>query len=288
MNIEIEDIGQETSGDATHTRAQHLLITALGDYWWCRPEHIPSTGLVRVMMEFGVRPDGTRSALSRLTRRDLLTRSQQGRHTFYGLTPRTIQIMQEGAERIFSFGTNERSWDGTWSAIAFSIPEKERTLRHVLRTRLRWLTFGPLYDGLWISPHQKLDAAKHLLEELSIETATLFSARMLPGFPRPEELVHTWDLEDLSQKYERYIEQYIPLQARVRAGKVSPDEAMVMRTRVMDAWRQFPQEDPDLPPQFLPPDWPRDKAHALCMNIYSTLQPAAAQRFQQLISKGCL
>ncbi len=59
-----------------------------------------------------------------------------------------------------------------------------------------------------------------------------------------------------------------------------------MRTRVMDAWRSFPQEDPNLPPQFLPPDWPRCEAHTLCMDIYDTLRPTAEQRFNELISEN--
>lgn len=285
MTVNIAETGKDKNANTTHTRAQHLLITVLGDYWWCRPEHIPSTGLVRVLAEFGVGSDGTRSALSRLTRRSLLTRSQQGRHTSYGLTEKAMQILQEGAEHIFSFGVDEESWDGTWSVVAFSIPEKERTLRHALRTRLRWLSFGPLYDGLWISPHHKLEAAAHLLDELYISTATLFQAHMLPGFPKPDDLRHAWDLEALSTRYQNYIEQFKPLHERVCEGQVNPAEAMVMRTRVMDAWRSFPQADPNLPPQFLPPDWPRCEAHTLCMDIYDTLRPTAEQRFNELISE---
>lgn len=269
--------------ERTHTRAQHLLITVLGDYWWCRPEPLPSPGLIRVLAEFGVGPDGTRSALSRLTRRGLLERSQQGRNTYYALTKQAVRMLQEGAERLFDFGALEQPWDGNWSLVAFSIPEEERTLRHVLRTRLRWLTFGPLYDGLWISPHPRLQAAADLLDELGISSATLFSARMLPRATGGEDWLHVWDLESLSRQYEAYIWQTQPLLLRVRKGGVEASEAMVARTRVMDAWRTFPEQDPDLPAVFLPADWPRNAARSICMEIYETLRPAAEQRFNALI-----
>jgi len=271
------------NGERTHTRAQHLLITILGDYWWCRPDPLPSTGLIRVLAEFGVGPDGTRSALSRLTRRGLLERSQQGRNTYYALTNQAIRMLQEGAKRLFCFGADELPWDGNWSVVAFSIPEQERTLRHVLRTRLRWLTFGPLYDGLWISPHPRLEAAASLLDELGITTATLFSARMLPRSTNGEDWLRVWDLESLRQQYEAYIRQTQPLLLRVRAGSVEPPEAMLARTRVMDAWRTFPEQDPDLPAEFLPADWPRDTARSMCMEVYETLKPTAEQRFNELI-----
>jgi len=269
--------------ETTHARAQHLLITVLGDYWWCRPEPLPSVGIVHVLSAFGVGVDATRSALSRLTRRGLLKRSQRGRHTSYELTEQTIHILREGAERLFNFGMDEAHWDGLWSVVAFSIPEQERTVRHVLRTRLRWLTFGPLYDGLWISPHSRLDTVARLLDELHIETATLFRARMESGFPKEQELLRAWDIKDLCRRYEAFIEQYEPLAQRVQGGLVQSEEALVVRTTVMDAWRRFPHEDPDLPRDFLPPDWPRDKARTLCMNIYNTLKSLAEQRFNELI-----
>ena len=271
------------SSERTYARVNHLLITVLGDYWWCRPEPLPSSGLIRVMAEFGIGADGTRSALSRLTQRGLLARSQQGRNTYYALTEQAMRMLKEGAERLFCFGTEEQAWDGTWSLVAFSIPEQERTLRHTLRNCLRWLTFGPLYDGLWISPHPRLEAAARLLDELSISTATLFSARMLPRSRDGANWSSVWDLQSLQTRYSQYIRQFEPLLRRVREGMVGPAEAMVVRTRVMDAWRIFPQEDPDLPAGFLPPNWPRDAARGLCMEIYDTLKPLAEQRFNELI-----
>lgn len=271
------------SSERTYAKAQHLLITVLGDYWWCRPEPLPSTGLIRVLAEFGVGLDSTRSALSRLTHRGLLERSQQGRHTSYALTDQAIRMLQEGASRLFCFGANEQPWDGSWSVVAFSIPEQARTLRHVLRTRLRWLTFGPLYDGLWISPHPRLEAVASLLDELSIHTATLFSARILPRAANQEDWQAIWDLEGLSNQYTAYIQQFEPLLVRVREHSITSTEAMVIRTRVMDAWRRFLQQDPDLPVELLPANWPRNTARNLCMEMYETLKPLAEQRFNALL-----
>ena len=269
--------------ERTYVKAQHLLLTVLGDYWWCRPEPLPSTGLIRVLAEFGVGSAGTRSALSRLTRSDLLVRSQQGRNTYYALTEQAMNLLKEGAQRLFCFGADEQPWDGTWSLVAFSIPEQERTLRHTLRTRLRWLTFGPLYDGLWISPHPRLEEAARLLNELSIQTATLFSAHMLPRTTDGASWHQVWNLEGLCARYEQFVQQFEPLLWRVREGEVGPAEAVIVRTQVMDAWRRFPQEDPDLPSEFLPAGWPRNAARTLCMEIYTTLQPMAEQRFNELI-----
>src|SRR3954468_7480959 len=132
---------------------QHLVVTLFGDYWLGRSEHLPSAGLVALAGEFGVSPTSARAALSRLARRGLLTPSKSGRNTFYGLTGRAERVLRDGQARIMSFGrTPAEQWGGTWVIVVFSVPERRRDVRHALRTRLRWLGFASLYDGVWVSP----------------------------------------------------------------------------------------------------------------------------------------
>src|SRR2546430_485345 len=90
------------------------------------------------------------------------------------LEPADLFSIDDGPKRIFGFGVEQPRWDGTWSMVAFSVAEADRDRRHLLRTRLRWLTFAPLYPGLWISPHQHLEEAARVLEELGIDNVTLF------------------------------------------------------------------------------------------------------------------
>src|ERR1017187_10659003 len=136
------------------SQPQHLLLTLLGDYFLDGSVPIPSASLLSLLEGFGITSAGSRAALSRLSRRGLLASSKNGRNTYYRLTPRAAALLREGAQHIFSFGAAERPWSGRWTIVAFSVPEDQRQARPVLRTRLRWLGFAPLYDGLWISPHR--------------------------------------------------------------------------------------------------------------------------------------
>jgi phenylacetic acid degradation operon negative regulatory protein len=52
----------------------------------------------------------------------------------------------------------------------------------------------------------------------------------------------------------------------------------------MNAWRQFPREDPDLPAELVPGDWPRPAAHALFYDIYHGLAPMAEVRVAQVVA----
>jgi phenylacetic acid degradation operon negative regulatory protein len=266
-------------------RPPRLLLTLLGDYWWQQNAHLPSAALVALLAEFGVSDTAARAALSRLVRHGLLVMSKQGRQTFYRLSERARHVFDDGARRIFSFGLHSRPWDGLWSLVAFSIPEENRQLRSVLRDRLRWLGFAPLYDGLWISPHDSLREAASQLAELSITSSTMFRARVGEDTSEGGLPQHAWDLDALCAHYQQFIADVQPLIARIRAKLLSPEEALKARTRIMDIWQGFPAMDPDLPDELLPADWPRTQARQLFINIYDELGPLAQRRVQQIIAR---
>jgi phenylacetic acid degradation operon negative regulatory protein len=264
---------------------QHLLLTLLGDYWQGSDVLIPSAALVHLLAEFGVTSAGSRAALSRLGRRGLLVSSRAGRYTFYGLSQRAREILDDGADRIARFGAEEKTWDGTWTFVAFSIPESQRDLRHALRVRLRWLGFAPLYDGLWISPHSQPGDACRALDDLRVEAATVITGRADDRPLGAGSPIGAWDLGQLRAAYQEFIDRFSPLAARVRAGDVGAAEALVARTRIMDDWRNMPNLDPELPTELLPPGWPRRTARHLFVEIYDGLGQLAEVRIRQVLAQ---
>jgi phenylacetic acid degradation operon negative regulatory protein len=179
--LEDEDVPQPwTTPGPVAQRPPRLLLTLLGDYWWQRTEPLPSAAIVGLLAEFGVSDSAARAALSRLTRNGLLVTSRGGRRTFVRLSARAADVLDDGARRIFSFGSTPAPWDGMWSLVAFSIPEQHRSARDELRKALRWLGFAPLYDGLWVSPRDHASDVISRLKDLGISTATAFRATALP------------------------------------------------------------------------------------------------------------
>jgi phenylacetic acid degradation operon negative regulatory protein len=264
-------------------RPPRLLLTLLGDYWWQRTEPLPSAAIVAMLTEFGVTDSAARAALSRLTRSGLLVTSKTGRRTFARLSPRAAAILDDGARRIFSFGVANQPWDGLWSVVAFSIPEDNRATRDALRKQLRWLGFAPLYDGLWISPRDHAAEVIGYLKDLGVSTATAFRATSVPG--DSDIPARAWDLDGLRGQYEHFIGFAARLRDTTAAGAVSPRDALVARTRVMDEWRAFPGLDPDLPAELLPPRWPRPTARELFIGCYDLLGPLAAMQVRQIVAR---
>ena len=266
-------------------RPPRLLLTLLGDYWWQHTESLPSAALVALLAEFGVSDSAARAALSRLTRNRLLVTSKVGRRTFVRLSERAAQILDEGGRHIFSFGRDTQPWDGMWSLVAFSIPEQNRAARDSLRKQLRWLGFAPLYDGLWVSPRDHAAEVLGQLAGLGIGTATAFRARTVPGVSPAGLPEQAWDLAQVRARYDHFISQASALCERTEAGQLSPDAALVTRTRLMDEWRTFPELDPDLPDELLPDGWPRAAARELFTTTYDLLGPLAAHRVRQIIAR---
>lgn len=267
----------------TGPNPQHLIATLFGDYWFGRHDHLPSAGLVALANEFGITSTSARAALSRLARRGLLRSSRQGRRTFYGLTPRAERTLDEDLRRIMSFGVEDRPWDGTWVVVIFSVPEDRRDVRHALRTKLRWAGFGPLYDGVWVSPRADPASTGVLLDGLGVASATVLSSQVVVALNGGDPF-SAWDLDALRGMYDTFVADFGPLLARVDRGEVGSAEALVARTRVMDVWRQFPSLDPELPEAALPGGWPRRAAQRIFAAVYDALGPLAEARFQQILS----
>src|SRR6266481_6279693 len=207
-----------TSPGAAAQRPPRLLLTMLGDYWWQRTEPLPSAAIVALLAAFGVSDSAARAALSRLTRNGLLVTSKAGRRTYSRLSTRAAEILDDGARRIFSFGSASQPWDGMWSLVAFSIPEDNRAARDALRKQLRWRGFAPLYDGLWVSPRDHAAEVIGYLKDLDITTGTAFRATSVPA--ECEIPARAWDLDGLRARYERFIGFAGQLRDAAVAGRV--------------------------------------------------------------------
>ena len=266
------------------TTPQHLLMTLLGDYWFGRMEHLPSAALVGLLAEFEISEPSARAALNRLTKRGLLMSSKRGRNTCYGPHPRAIPLLREGLKQIAVFGAQEAGcWDGRWTVVAYSVPEAERRLRHGIRTKLRWLGFAALYDGLWCSPWDLQGSALEILSELGVRSATVMRAEI--DERSTVQALSAWDLEALKREYVKFEEEFSPVLDNARRGALTASQALIERTVVMDRWRNFLGAEPDLPAELLPANWPRSQMRQLFFELYDSLGPVARARCHQIFAE---
>ncbi|MGK5559232.1 PaaX family transcriptional regulator C-terminal domain-containing protein, partial [Actinomadura kijaniata] len=186
----------------------------------------------------------------------VLERSRTGRRTGYGLSRRVPAELRLGhaVRDAVLFGADAPPWDGRWRVVIFSIPEDRRNLRRAIRARLRWLGFAPLFDGVWISPHERGREAGRFLDELGMGAYSVLTARQPPDVPQGVVPLDAWDLDGIRAEYDAFVAEWEPLVERVRDGAVGTAEALRARTGLMDGWIRFPGVDPRLPEELLPAD----------------------------------
>ena len=270
-----QTIASANGREGTSLQPQELVITMLGTYLRPRSRSFWSGGLVELLGEFGFSPGAARIALIRLVNRDLLERTRVGRLAFYSLTTRSRKLLKEGDSRIFSLGGGPVTAD-SWTVIWHAIPEDQRLERGRLSRRLRFLGFGALQDGTWVSPHNREAEVIEVIEDLGVQKF----CGILIGAPAKALDFRTfvsrmWPLDELSEHYRAYVEEFNPYVRR----RMSDQEAFWIRTRAVHTFRKFPAMDPQLPDDFMSQPRFRDEAIDVFTTIYERLAEKSNRHF---------
>jgi len=221
--------------------------------------------LIRLMAELGSEEPAVRSSISRLKQRGVLESRREDSAAGYALSRRGHAILAEGDQRIFD-RPRARLSDG-WLLAVFSVPERERSRRHALRSRLAWLGFGTVSAGVWIAPGNLASETAEVLERHRLAGyVDLFRADYLAFGDVAEQVPRWWDLNRLQGLYQAFLEDSAPVLARwdsarrdgSRPDSPRPDlagEAFADYVRALTAWRRLPFLDPGLPAELLPSGW---------------------------------
>jgi phenylacetic acid degradation operon negative regulatory protein len=265
---------------------QDLAVTLLADYSLRTRAWLPSAAIVALLAESGVTAGAARTAISRLARRDVLESSRRGRHTAYRLTGPAAAALASGGTQIAAFTADAESWDGHWTLIAFSVPQDGEARRRLLRGRLRWLGYAPLYDALWISPHKLTEREAGRLADLGAGVLTVFRARTLDldGVPCRDPL-DAWDMPAIGEHYQTFVDRWSPLLSRIHSGQIDGAEAVRARTEVMDSYRRFVVLDPRLPVRLMPANWPRERAREVFATVYDGLAAPALAHVRDVVTR---
>jgi phenylacetic acid degradation operon negative regulatory protein len=263
--------------------ARSLLLTVLGEFVLPHQEPAWTGALVSALGEVGIEEKAARQALTRTAGEDLLSAERDGRRVRWHLTERGTQLLTEGTARIYSFGRTPASWDGRWLALAVSVPESQRQLRHLLRTRLTWAGLGSPSPGIWVTPDAEKDKeVAEVVASLGVDAYSFIGP--LGSIGDPERIVaEAWQLDEVEQRYRDFLESF----ASSKIG--SPAEAFRSQVRLVQAWRRFPFLDPGLPAALLPAKWPghqaadlfyrrHDRWHASAQAYWESLMSSSAQR----------
>lgn len=251
-------------------RPQTVALAFCGAYVW--PDHaVQANSFVDVLGRVGIGEGAARSTLNRMVHRELLARYRDGKRVYLGVTPRASEVLAEAASWIWQPGPVNRDWDGRWTILSFSLPETRRADRHLLRSRLLWHGFGLLQNGMWISP-STVDVPELLADLDVIEHVKVFRAETFPPTDTTDMIRCTWDLDALAERYHRFLTRWDvpdPLPAAV--------DDLARAIQLGAEWLLLVREDPRLPLEHLPADWPAVRAEHVAFWLRERYHRAAAR-----------
>ena len=234
----------------------------------CRP--LWTAALVRALAEVGVEEKAARQALARTAASGILTRERDGRRVAWRLTAAGRGLLTDGARRIYGFTAGMAQWDGRWLILTVSVPERQRALRHRLRTRLTWAGLGTPAPGLWIGPDPAKEAeVARAVADLGLD-AVSFIGRSSGDLRRMVR--DAWNLDDVARRYRAFV-------ARFRRGSGPP---FANQVHLVHEWRRFPFLDPSLPHELLPARWPGTRAAELFHRRHDGWHAAAQAHWRDL------
>jgi len=252
-----------------------LLRTVVGNTLRARGGWMPTAALVALMEAVDVPPARTRTALSRVKARGLLLAENRAGVAGYALSPAALPMLERGDRRIHHPRTMREG--DPWGLVSFSLPERERDLRHQLRRRLGWMGCGTVTGALWICPATLLDEVEEIVADLGLtERVTLFVADEVRGVRDLREAVgRWWDLTAIARLHAEFLARAGATGAD-RSG-LGPREAFHAWTIVLDSWRPIPYLDPGLPLTLLPDDWPARRSIPFFLEARDRVAAAALE-----------
>jgi phenylacetic acid degradation operon negative regulatory protein len=252
-----------------------MLLTTLGEYVLPLRAPVWQETLIEALGALEYKLHAARQAIARSVGAGWLQTERHGRRARVSLTEETTEMLQTGAERIYSFG-EPWEWDGRWLLVVLRVPEERRDVRHQVRTRLAWAGFGSLGGGLWITPHvereREVSGVDSVAELLSFE-ASLGSL----GDPA-RVLAEAWDLDAVARAYGEFAKRFGRLRPK------APEAVFRAQTQLVHEWRKFPFLDPDLPEAMLPDGWPRARALGVFRERHEAWHSVAQEYFGSLES----
>lgn len=251
-------------------RAKSLCVTLLGDAIGPHGGRVWLSDLIELVAPLGVNERLLRTSVFRLVAQGWLRSERHGRRSLYRLSPQGEALTREASARIYEGAATD--WDGDWTLVI--VPRFGNgglDQRGQLRRELIWAGFGAIAPGVFTLPRRQTERARKVLGNLkAADKALVLSAHDLDdghGLALQALITQCWNLEEIARQYRAFSEAFSPLLAQGDWG-AAPEQAFAARALALHEWRRIVLQDPQLPHQMLPADWPGHAARALCGNLY--------------------
>lgn len=268
-------------------RASSLIVTVWGDAVAPVRDDVWLSTLFQLLAPFGVNERAVRTGIFRLARSGWFEAKPVGRRSRYRLTAPGIEGFEQAFHRVYD--SPFAPWDGAWQGVIVALDAIGPAARKRMRDELSWAGFARFGPSVFLRPARRDASLERIAGALQIGKAmTTFEAR-----DHSEGVIATlrsrtmevWSLESLASDYQRFIARFGGVAVAGAKLDADPEQAFVLRTLMMHAYRRVRLRDPQLPRDVLPRDWPAARAYMLARKLHRSTR-AGATAFASSILAG--
>jgi phenylacetic acid degradation operon negative regulatory protein len=290
-------------------RSKSLVVTIFGDAIVPHGGMVWLGSLIELLAPFGVNDRLLRTSVFRLAQEGWLGAQRDGRRASYAITPDAMARFVHAYRRIYA--PPNVHWDGSWTLVLNGDGTLNAAERAAVRKELLWEGYSVIAPGIMGHPAADGPALDELLKRLGV-AGKLFvvqgkSMRQVSARPLSDLVAEGWDVAGVAEGYTRFIAQFEPLLAALRASAdaadglppggadadgveacdqpLTPEKAFVVRTLLTHAYRRVQLHDPQLPVELLPTPWPGALAYELARQIYLLVYAAAEQHIETALRR---
>jgi phenylacetic acid degradation operon negative regulatory protein len=248
-------------------RARSALFDVYGDHLRSRGDQAPVSSLIRLLEPVGIAAPAVRTAISRMSAQGWLEPIRVDAAPGYRATRRAIERLTEAASRIYR--RDPEAWDGRWRLVFVDLP-RERGARLRLREELHYLGYAEHAPAVWLCPFERPEVDE-------VVSRAGGRARHAVAVELSPDAVEAWDLAALATSYAAWPDLADTLVRGDQACAPGDEDeaAFAARFRLVHEWRKFLFDDPGLPAELLPDDWPGRAAADLFTSEAGRLKPAS-------------
>jgi len=269
-------------------RSKSLVMTIFGDAIAPHGARLWLGSLIELVAPMGATERLVRTSVFRLVQEGWLVASREGRRSAYALLDQARPRFERANRRIYA--PPGLDWDGGWTLLLAPGGSISTELRNTVRKELEWEGFAMLAPGLLAHPAFDADSLAEILKRVDGDGRIFVcNATEFPGVgarPLGELVQEGWDLTGVTASYRRFIDDFTPLLHLLQSGAaVVPQDAFVMRSLLIHAYRRVQLHDPMLPLDLLPQPWPGSEAYALAQAIYRLVWARAEEHLMAVLRR---
>jgi len=258
-------------------RASSLIVTVWGDAIAPVRDDVWLSTLFQLLAPFGVNERAVRTGLFRLARSGWFEAEAVGRRSRYRLTASAIEGFEQAFHRVYD--RPFAPWDGTWQGVIVAIDAIGPAVRKRVRDELSWAGFARFGASVFLRPARRDASLERIAEALQVGKAmTAFEAHdRLEGTLATlrSRTMEAWSLESLASDYQQFIARFGGVAVADASLDPDPEQAFVLRTLMMHAYRRVRLRDPQLPRDVLPREWPAARAYMLARKLHRMTRTGA-------------